>query len=273
MQFGKIAKIVAGTLGLLATVFAVVRGFREYRPPVPRLEAAMVNVEHVSSRTEIPDVKISLAFKDQSVSDLWLCRIRFQNVGGITLYTSGSRPNTQNPVVISVPEKYEILKIEPKGIDPKDSGFEAQISQRKDDKGVADKHQFEITFEQWRKGEAIEAVLYLAGSGEDLERPKLIPKSRPILDGDVVPVDLSTVASPAVKGRWTPLDTLFSQRWALILRLFALLSLFVVIFTLINKRMFERIFDRQWHQAHPNLGMGLKLTLGFGLYVALIALT
>lgn len=273
MQFGKIAKIVVGTLGLVATVFAIIQGFREYRPPVPKLQAAVVNVEHVSSRTEIPDVKISLAFKDQSVSDLWLCRVRFQNIGGITLYTTGSKPNTQNPIVIAVPQSYEILQIEPKGIDPKDSGFEAQIRQSQDGKGVADKHQLELTFEQWRKGEAIEAVLYLAGSGEHLDRPKLIPKGRPILDGDVVPMDLSTVVSPEVKGRSALLDRLIGRQWALVLRLFSILSLGIVMSALLNRKIFEKIFGQEWEQAHPTLGMSLRLVLGLGLYVALFAMT
>jgi hypothetical protein len=274
MQFKQLVSIVVGIGGFLAAgaaVFGIIQGVRESRPPIPKLQAAVVNVEHVSSRTEIPDVKISLAFEDQSVSDLWLCRVRFQNIGGITLYTTGSRPNTQSPLVISVPEKYEILKIEPKGIDPKDSGFEAQVRQKKDDHGVLDKHQFEVTFEQWRKGEAIEAVLYLAGSGEHLDTPKLIPKGRPILDGDVVPVDLSTVASAEVKGH-SGLDKITNPFWASILRLFAVLSITVVVMSLIAKETLKRILGEDWVQRHPIPGMILKLILVLGLYTALIAI-
>jgi len=271
MQLKKLVSIVAGALGLVATVFAIIQGFRDYRPAVPKLQAAMVNVEHVSSRTEIPDVKISLAFKDQSVSDLWLCRVRFQNIGGPTLYATGSRPNTQSPLLISVPEKYEILKIEPKGIDPKDSGFEAQIRQKKDDKGVLDKHQLEVAFEQWRKGEAIEAVLYLAGSDDHLDRPKLIPKGRPILDGDVVPVDLSTVASPEAKGRFK-LDEIANPFWASILRLFAVVCIGALLMSLIAKATLERIFGADWFQRHLVLGTILKSILVIGLYAAMFGL-
>lgn len=271
MQFAKFGKRVAGTLGLLATVFAVIQGFREYRTPVPKLQAAVVNVEHVSSRTEIPDVRISLAFKDQSVSDLWLCRVRLQNTGGTTLYSTGSRPNTQSPVVISVPEEYEILKIEEKGIDPKDSGFEAHITQKKDDKGILDKHQLEVIFEQWRKGEAIEAVLYLAGSGEHLDRPKLIPKGRPILDGDVVPVDLSSAAAPEVKWR-SGLDILAGPYLAKRLRFFAILCLTVSVFTLMVEDAFGITHLRVWFQNHRLLREILKLILVTGLYIAMLAM-
>jgi hypothetical protein len=269
MQFGKIAKIVAGTLGLLATVFAIIQGFRDSRPPVPRLQAAVVNIEHVSSRTEIPDVKISLAFKDQSVSDLWLCRVRFQNIGDITLYSTGSRPNTQSPVVISIPEDYEILKIEEKGIDPKDSGFEAEIRQKKNDKGVSDKHQLEITFEQWRKGEAIEAVLYLAGSGEHLNRPKLIPKGRPILDGDVVPVDLSTATAPEVRGSLKSLDRFVGPHWASRLRWFAI----AVMGVLGPMMIIARVPSEDWHRNYPTLSGLLKTVILLVLYIAMFAMT
>lgn len=277
MQLTKIVGILVGIVGFVAAVFGIIRGFREYRPLVPKLEAALVNAEHISSRTEVPDVKISLAFKDQSVSDLWLCRVRFQNVGGITLYTTGSRPNTQSPLLISVPEKYEILKIEPKGIDPIDSGFESQIRQKRNDKDVADKHQFEVTFEQWRKGEAIEAVLYLAGSGENLERPRLIPKGRPILDGDVVPVDLSTISAPEIRGGSTLLARLTSPGWGLILRLFGGLTLgftliLFIVAEIVDRPSFGFPLFQNWRRDHPFLGAILTLIVFFGLYMALLAI-
>lgn len=271
MQFAKIAKIVVAALGLVATVFAVVRGFREYRTPVPKLQAAVVNVEHVSSRTEIPNVKISLAFRDQSVSDLWLCRIRFQNIGGVTLHATGPKPNTQSPLIVSVPEQYEILQIEPKGIDPKDSGFEAQITQRKNDKGVFDKHQLEVTFEQWRREEAIEAVLYLAGSGDHLERPRLIPRGRPILDGDIVPMDLSTVAAPEVKGH-VALGKLASLPWLTPVALFAVGSLTVVLFWLVFGDVGGKTPFAKWFQNHPVASEIVRFVLAVGLYIAMVAM-
>jgi hypothetical protein len=273
MQFRKLVSIVVSIGGFLAAVFGIIQGVRESRPPIPKLQAALVNVEHVSARTEIPDVKISLAFKDQPVPDLWLCRVRFQNIGGITLYTTGSRPNTQNPIVISVPQNYEILQIEPKGIDPQYSGFEAQVRQSQDSKGVADKHQLEVTFEQWRKGEAIEAVLYLAGSGEHLDRPKLIPKGRPILDGDVVPADLSTVAAPEVKGR-SALDRLTGPYWASILRLFALVSVVGVATSFMAREVFGKTFlGSDWQREHRILAIILRLILVTGLYATIFALS
>jgi hypothetical protein len=272
MHFKKLAQVVLGIVAFLGAVFPIIQGFRDYRPPVPKLQAAVVNVEHVSARTEIPGVKISLAFKDQSVPDLWLCRVRLQNVGGITLSTTGSKPNTQNPILIAVPQNYEILQIEPKGIDPKDSGFEAQIRQSQDSKGVADKHQFEVIFEQWRKGEAIEAVLYLSGSGEHLDRPKLVPKGRPILDGDVVPIDISSVASPEIKGR-SFLDRLTGPSWASIIRLYAILSLGASIIWLGGRDTFlKTILVANWKQGHPTLIRILESVLFFGLYAALFSI-
>lgn len=273
MPLAKIVKFVVGTLGLVATIFAVVRGFREYRQPVPRLQVAVVNLEHISSRTEIPDVKISLAFKDQSVSDLWLCRVRFQNIGDVTLYTTGAKPNTQNPIVIAVAEKYEILKIEPKGIDPKDSGFDAQITQKRDDKGVPDKRQFEVTFEQWRKGEAIDAVLYLAGSGENAGRPKLIAKGRPILDGDVTAADLSTAAASNLPFR-SGFARLVGPSWAGVLRGFSFFTIVVTVSVLLTRRTFPILFSEnrlaRWVEGQPAFRSILENALILGLYIAML---
>jgi hypothetical protein len=274
MPLAKIAKFVAAVLGLIATAFAIIQGFREYRPTVPKLQAALVNVEHVSSRTEIPDVKISLAFKDQSVSDLWLCRVRFENIGGVTLVANGSKPNMQGPVIVAVPDKYEILKIEIKGIDPKDSGFEAHIAQKKDTNGVLDTRQFEVTFfDQWRKGEAIEAVLYLAGSGENADRPKLIPKGRPILDGDVTAADFSTVAASDISARST-LARMVGPSWASAMRKFAFYTMLLTFIVIGYRReVGTGIPERgltKWVKDHAVIRTVLQTALLIAIYIAML---
>jgi hypothetical protein len=269
MTFTKVAKFIAGTFAFVATTIAIIQGFREYRPPVPKLQAAIINLEHISARTEIPDVKISLAFKGQPVPDFWLCRVRFQNTGGITLYTAGPRPNTQGSILVSIPPEYEILQIEPKGIDPKNSGFEAQIRQHRDEKGVADKSQFEVTFEQWRKDEAIEAVLYLAGPADHLDKPKLLPKGRPILDGDVVPADFSTIAAPEAKTHVILLDRWFSPTWALILRILGIITIGLTGPYALSGRS---LFPVEWQRQHAVLATTGKLIALVGFYAALFAL-
>jgi hypothetical protein len=267
MQFDKVIKIIAGIAAFLGALFSIYKGYHDYRPPVPKLEAAVVNVEHVSARTPIAGVKINLSFRDQPVSDLWLCRIRLQNTGGVTLFTTGPRPNTQNPIVIRVPENCEILQIEPKGMEPKNSGFEARIGQTK-----GDKHQFETSFEQWRQGETIEALLYLAMSGEPSDKPKLIPKGRPIPDGNVVAVDLSTVTAPPTK--IAQLDKAVGTFWAAIIRFVGLATLWVTLMFFVPtgtiRERLQNVFPKSgWGRSVPLL---IELLFLAGFMAAVLGL-
>lgn len=206
----KIIKYSWGFLSVVA-VFATLYGFYlQLRTNNPRLFVNNSLISHLTIPPRIAGLRASYYYRDSAVSDLWKLNANVGNNGNETIIGVGTKKNILQTagLILKVRNGFKVLNLE-----TINETFPAKIQ-------VLNDTSLSISFEQWRKGEAIQVSLYLEKvSREGSAAPALYLDERQIVDGkvDIIPYQAVLQVSKPYVIDALPVAIRSPLRWGLII--------------------------------------------------------
>jgi len=179
-KFVRPFKAITSVVVFLSAVAAIWSWWRGLERK-PEIEVAISTLERLPPQSQIPDLKLSVSFRNQTVDELWIMRCKVKNSGDVTLLADGPKKNIQSSSIsLGITHGFTVLDVR-----HENANFPCEISGSPE--GLS------LSFGQWRKTEWVDLLLYLSGTKGTTNRPSLRQPRRELIDGDIVVHDYSEV--------------------------------------------------------------------------------